>query len=177
METAQELLYNPQTGEVIDEPPEAEDKLRSEYLPAIAYRIRAYLHRIDLITEYHRNVMAMCKERAEKYRSQIEYLTNRAKLVLEQLGEAKLEYPGLGVFKTIKGREYVDNSAYESMSDDEKLKVQSIHKGCFSTRKVTMPDLREIAKRLKEFAAGESEVKIPGFEIKRSDDRFTFKPE
>jgi hypothetical protein len=178
---------DPETGEFypvefIDlEPGEVKGapQLTPDHLPKLARRITHDMIRLQKIEEFRDAEIARIKEccdsRISALRGQIYYCTDT--LAKSLVPPAGVELPGLGRFKFRKGREYVDDEAYQKMTPEEKTRVQTQQSGCFKHKTTITPDKTIIKARLEDFKGGRSEADVDGFEIKRHPETFEFKPE
>lgn len=171
---------DPETGELRDdfafgeEPP-----LTPDHLPKLARRIIHDMHRLEMIEKFQQDELSRisecCDRRIEALQAQIDYCTNTlAKPLVPSSG---VEFPGLGRFKFRKGREYVEDEAYQKMTPEGQKRVQAQRPGCFKHKVTITPDKTIIKTRLEDFAGGRSEADVEGFEIKRHPEVFKFEPE
>lgn len=171
------LEVDTETGEIVAEAYE----LESDDLPKIARQMRALAGQAAIIGKYQSaeilRITDFCDHKAMRLTKQYEYYEQVAQRILEQSGQKKIEYPGLGTLRFRKMPEKVDTSAYDAMSDAEKLHVQNERKGYFNTKTTVTPDKKAIKAQLRLFEAGESEVDIRGFKVIRPPDKFEFVPE
>lgn len=173
------MYYNPETGEVLDDViVNTTLTLTTEQIPKLARQIRAGMARLHLIEEFEKQeigrIRESCQVKSEQIQRSVDFLIERTRQFAEQAGHKKLEYPGLGTFKTNTGREFVDDSGYQQMSEEERVLLQNRQQGFFRVKTTVTPDKAEIKKRLKEIEAGTSESTLSGFEMKRHPDSFVF---
>jgi len=180
---AEKLEYedriDPETGEVCEFEVAGDAILTPDHLPKLARRIRHDMQRLKMIEKFQDDEIARIKDccfnRIQALYSQIDYCTNTlAKSLVPSSG---VEFPGLGKFRFRKGREFVDDEAYQKMTQEEQTRVQSQRPGCFKHKTTITPDKGEIKARLEDFAGGRSEADVEGFEIKRHPEVFIFVPE
>lgn len=184
-ELAEKLEYedhiDPETGEFHDPDFEvgSEPKLSPDHLPGLARRISHDMKRLHLIHDFRdreiSRIQECCAHRITALQNQISYCTEILAKPLV-LGSS-MEFPGLGKFRFHKGREYVDEEAYQKMTPEERTDVQSERPGCFKRTITITPDKKTIKVQLEHVAAGRSYMDIPGFEIKRHPEVFRFEPE
>lgn len=179
-----EDLIDPETGEFYD--PDFEvaggPPLTSDHLPKLARRIIHDTYRIKMIQQFKDDELARirecCNARIFALEKQIDYCREQlAKPVVDGISSRTMELPGLGKFKFRKGREYVEDEAYQEMTPEEQTRVQTQRPGCFKVKTTITPDKKEIKARLEDFKGGRSEADVEGFEIKRHPEVFVFEPE
>ena len=180
---AEKLEYedhiDPKTGELYEYGDEPELGLTPDHLPKLARRIRHDMNRLKMIEKFQSDELSRiaecCDSRIAALQAQIDYCTHTlAKSLVPNEG---VELPGLGKFKFRKGREYVDDEAYQKMTQEEQTHVQTHRPGCFKHKTTITPDKSIIKARLEDFKGGRSEADVEGFEIKRHPEVFEFKPE
>jgi len=172
---------DPETGEFYD--PDFEvpsvSPLTPDHLPKLARRIIHDTNRLKMIKKFRDDEIVRIKEcclnRIRALYSQIDYCTNT--LAKSLVSSSGVELPGLGRFKFRKGREYVDDEAYQKMTPEEQTRVQTQQSGCFKHKTTITPDKTIIKARLEDFRGGRTEANVEGFEIKCHPEIFEFKPE
>lgn len=175
-----EDLIDPETGELIErDQTEGLEPLTPDHLPKLARRIIHDKQRLKMILQFKDAEIARIKEccdhRIAILESHIAYCTEGlAKPLVPSSG---VEFPGLGKFKHRKGREYVEDEAYQEMTPEEQTRVQTQRPGCFKVKTTVTPDKKEIKARLEDHRDGRSEADVDGFEIKRHPETFVFEPE
>jgi hypothetical protein len=171
------LEIDPETGEIIGE----DHKLVVEDLPKIARQMRALSAQADIIGNYEEAELARireyCHDKVSRVIKQYEFFEGIAKQMLEQSGQKKIEYPGLGKLRFVKQREKVDDSGYNAMSEEEQKVLRESRKGFFKTKIVMTPDKKAIKTQIELVERGESDVGVPGFKILRPPEKFEFVPE
>ena len=180
---AEKLEYedhiDPETGELCPYEVAGEAILTPDHLPKLARRISHDMSRLKMIEQFRDDEIARIKEccfnRIQALYSQIDYCTNT--LARSLVPSSGVELPGLGRFRFRKGREYVEDEAYQKMTLEEQKRVQGQRPGCFKHKTTVIPDKTIIKARLEDFAGGRSEADVEGFEIKRHPEVFEFKPE
>lgn len=176
-----EDLIDPETGELIErDQTEGAEPLTPDHLPKLARRIRHDTRRLEMIRKFRKDELARigecCDHRIAALEAQIAYCTETLAKPLVA-GRKLTEFPGIGTFKLRDGREYVDDEAYQKMTQEEQTRVQSQHPGCFKHKTTITPIKNEIKVRLEDFRGGQSEADVEGFEIKRHPETFKFEPE
>lgn len=174
---------DPETGEYDRDFEVAGDALLTPAdLSKLARRIIHDMNRVKVIERFKDDELARirecCNHRIQALYSQIDYCTERlAKPVVDGIESRTVELPGLGRFRFRKGREYVDDEAYQKMTPEEQTRVQSQRPGCFKHKITITPDKPIIKARIEDFKAGHPGSDVEGFEIKRHPEAFEFKPE
>lgn len=185
METATKLeldgmTINPETGEVYDVMDCDLEYIKTRQLPWIARQMQTLLGRIKMVTQYQDDevarIVVLCDAKTEPMRARLAELERQAQALYDETidpvrGVKKIEYPGLGTFSTTKGREYVDDTAYRAMSDDQRADVHKFHKDLFAVKTTVSPKKKEIRATINDGAV------ISGFVVERGPDRFTFNPD
>lgn len=171
-EQALQYDVDEETGEILV--PEGADP-KTETLPRLARAMVTLKRRIAMIEAYRKaeveRITASCDNRAAKLAEQLTYLEQTANGVFSVVGEKKLEYPGLGVFRLSKTRVSVDSSDFDSWGKDLRDRLAAADETLFRSKTVYSPDKDAIKKAL---LAG---VSIMGFELKGGDERMVFVPE
>lgn len=166
------LDIDTETGEIVGE----DHELVIDDLPKIARQMRALNAGVAIARQYQsdevRRITDYCNDKARRLQKQYEFFERIAQQMLEQSGQKKIEYPGLGTLRFAKQREKVDDTGYYAMSEQEQLHVQTQNPGCFTTKKTVTPNKKEIKARLQEDSTSPD-----GFEVVRPDDKFEFVPE
>lgn len=167
----------PETPEILEEemaaiPPGT--VINKDNLHLAARALGALDSRVAMIEKYRADevgrINEFCNQRINRYTERIAYLLDSVKLAMESGGARKAEFPGLGKFSFVKGREAVDDSTYGDMSTEEQSKVQAEWPGLFRTTVKVAPDKKAILSWIKE--SGEMP---PGFGIRPATEKFTFK--
>lgn len=174
------LLFDPNTGEVIG----ADDvvlttsnagEIRATALPKLARALRSIQRQVDRLAEYQtaevERIRSITQHRIDALTSQRDYILKVAESMFGTLGEKKIEYPGLGSFRRVKGRESVNSDEYDAMPDEMKKAVQSAWSNYFTTKTVVSPNKKDILVGLKEGAP------IEGFIVNEAGEKFEFKGE
>jgi hypothetical protein len=126
--------------------------------------------------EYERS-RAVVESRMTKLAQQKEQLMARAEYLLNESGEKRLGFPGIGIFRMRKIPASVDRHAYDDMTTDEQVIIQDAHPELFKRTLTVKPIIADIAARLKAAASGTPDMELEGFTLNIPDDKFEFKSE
>lgn len=159
------------TGEILVDG----QQITTSDIPKLAWAIRAYQRRADMIERYKQEriqtIFAKCDQKIEQLNQTADFLINRVKGLMIAIDERRLEYPDLGVFRFGTTRESVNDDEYQAMDDDHRAEIQNSNRECFRIKTTVSPDKKIILDRLK------SGIVIPGFAIREKIETFEFKPE
>ena len=170
------MIVDPETGEVRDVMEYEQSQIMTLDLPKLARATRAVRGRIAIITEYRDQELSrindICEAKVAKLANQESYLMKRSRDLFKQTDGKAIDYPGLGKYKTIKGREYVSTADYDNMSEARRAEVRVGCSQLFNVKTNIAPNLKEIKDHIKK-----GTTTIPGFSLERREDRFDFKEE
>lgn len=174
MENFNQQMIDQETGEVIDIAQFNEEQIKTLDLPRVARALKALEKKMENIGDYLREetdrITELCDAKMQPLNNQYSFLFSRARELYEAQSEKSLDYPGLGKFVTIKGREYVDDEVYQEMTDEQKQDLHTRRSEFFKVKTTVTPDKKAIKEELKERAVG-------GFVIGTHEDKFQFKVE
>lgn len=166
-EMEDQLLVDPETGEVLASDPSEAD------LPKLARAIRSHQRKIEKYGEFGRQQVEQITrsvERAvERERQTIEILHQKAKLIVSAMDGQKAVMPGIGRFRFRKMPVSVDDTAYQGLPEELQLSVRSAHEDLFKTKTTVTPDKKAIKAFLQTGAD------VTGFALTSPEDVFEFK--
>jgi len=172
-------VIDEETGEMI----EKRSELTTKELPQIARRLRAIESQITETKLYKdaeiERIKAICDQKIYSIKNQKNFWLKQAQLLMEQAGDKKLHYPGLGRFRWQKGSTVLDSKAYDEATEDEKIKLRSAYEPYFKYKE-PQPSITDIRAAMKNGGVDEEDypVKLSDyFKLITNEDKFIFKGE
>lgn len=159
-----ETIFNPETGEIIEE----EVVVLDNTLPKYARACKAIKYKIEQLKEYRdkevNRIIEICDHNSENLQKQLDRLTDRSMAIMRMAGEEKVYYPGLGRFRFGLTRLKVNDEAWDGRMNNNCIE-------CFKSETKITPVKKIILDKLKK---GEH---IEGFSLEEQKETFIFKEE
>ena len=139
------ITVDEETGEIItpSEPPTPQE------LPRLARTMRAvravYTAKIEALTVEISRLEEIRMAEAAKMDKAESWVRGLAEMTITGAGLDAYELPGVGKFSWRKGRESVDTSKYDALSEEDKAGIQSEFAELFRTQIAITPDKKIIA--------------------------------
>jgi len=155
-------------------------ELKVEELPRILRAVRSLERRQEMIQKYARQesdrIMVACQSKMNKLGQQVSYLSSTAERMLSQIGERKMEYPGLGVVRWRKVPASVDTSKFDELDLPDKFSLGApgnVLSDYLRTKTTITPDKAAIKKALKTDELRGAVESL--FSLTEPGDKFEFK--
>jgi len=160
MMDAQEFIDN-ETGEVVGR---ELGTITANDLPQLGRAIRALRLRIETIRKYRddevRRIVALCEAKTQTAEETIAYLTARAEGLMNEAGEKRLAYPGIGTFRFQPAPLAVDSTEYDEADEDTQTQIRATAPDLFSVNITVRPDKKAIRALIEDGAV------VPGFRLR-----------
>ena len=163
------VLIDPETGEIT-----ANKTIVTHDLPKIARIITALQRHRGIIEQYMKDeierIAVTCTRKTDQYDKQIAFFIGISQAHMEEVGEKKLMYPGIGTFRWRKLPDKVNTDKFDELEDAEKRAFATTYPDFVRTK--VDPNRKEVMTR---FKAG---TEVPNlFTVQPGGERFEFKEE